>query len=104
MLSLISFSEKCELPTYDVRLQSFGLGNIGITLSVEDLKDEHHVYIFYDSTNVIYYQQIPILSFWGFLSSAGGSLGLFLGFSCYSSLSAIVEYINNLQWRFGTTS
>ena len=89
------FSEKCEVPKYDVKIQTWGPKALGLYPDIKpnQIKDEQWPYIFYDSTNVTYYQQIPILSFWGFLSSAGGSLGLFLGFSCYSFLSTFVEYL-----------
>ena len=56
-------------------------------------KGQQLLYVYYETQDVSYYQQIPVLSFWGFLSSAGGSIGLFLGFSCYSSLFTFTDFI-----------
>ena len=78
-------------------MQFYGLGDIGVypEINVSQIKDEQlqSLLIFYDSTDIIHYQQIPILSIWSFVSSAGGSLGLFLGFSFYSILSHCYDYI-----------
>ena len=58
-----------------------------------DFKGQQLLYVYYETQDVSYYQQIPVLSFWGFLSSAGGSIGLFLGFSCYSTLFTFTDFI-----------
>ena len=98
IISLLLFSEKCGVLKYDVKMQSYGILDVALGLmqfrqhiypeiKADQIKDEQWLIIFYDSTDVIHYQQIPIRNFWGFVSAAGGSLGLFLGFSCYSVLS-----------------
>ena len=58
-----------------------------------DFKGQQLLYVYHETQDVSYYQQIPVLSFWGFLSSAGGSIGLFLGFSCYSTLFTFTDFI-----------
>ena len=68
--------------------------------------NEHWIIIFYDSTDVIHYQRIPICSVWSFISSIGGSLGLFLGFSGYSVLSYFINCMKQkteLSSRVNTT-
>ena len=68
--------------------------------------NEHWIIIFYDSTDVIHYQRIPVCSVWSFISSIGGSLGLFLGFSGYSVLSYLINCMKQkteLSSRVNTT-
>ena len=40
------------------------------------------VYIFYESTNVLESMEVVVIDEFAMLSMIGGSLGLFLGFSC----------------------
>ena len=50
--------------------------------------------IYYQKWNAILEQEeIPILSSWGFISSCGGTLGLFLGFSFYGTIISIIDMI-----------
>ena len=92
---MIHLLVKCVVPKYDVKIQFYGLGDIGAypEINSSQIKDEQWLLVIYDSTDIIHYQQIPILSIWSFVSSAGGSLGLFLGFSFYSILSHCYDYI-----------
>ena len=83
---------------YDVKMQVYGYHD-GLAyvpkseMEQHDFKGQQIIYAYYVNTDVSYYQQIPVLSFWGFLSSAGGSIGLFLGFSCYSSWFTFTDFI-----------
>ena len=101
-----TFSEKCGVLKYDVKMQSYGILDValglknfkehvwmkvGSTIQANQIGNEHWLIIFYDCTDVNHYQQIPIRNIWSFVSSAGGSLGLFLGFSCYS----VLKYFND---------
>jgi hypothetical protein len=91
--------EKCAMTRYDIKMELFGYQD-GLTyyfpkseMELQDFKGQHFIYAYYVNTDVSYYQEIPVLSFWGFLSSAGGSIGLFLGFSCYSTLYNFIDFI-----------
>ena len=92
---LTCFSESCVMSRYDVKLEVYGHHDgLGFWPNSEmELQGQQLIFAYYVNTEVSYYQQIPILSFWGFLSSAGGSIGLFLGFSCYSSLFTFTDFI-----------
>ena len=89
------FLEKCEAPKYDVKILTWGLNDLSLypKAKIDRIKNEKWLFIYFDKTDVVYYQQIPILSIWSFISSAGGSIGLFLGFSCYSVLSYCNDYL-----------
>ena len=54
--------------------------------AVEEVKGNQLIFIYYEVTDVKEIEEIPILSVWGFISSCGGTLGLFLGFSCHSAI------------------
>ena len=45
-----------------------------------------YMIIFYEDTDVQINEEIPVMSLWVFISSCGGTLGLFLGFSCHSAI------------------
>ena len=42
-------------------------------------------------------EEIPILGFATFIGSVGGSLGLFLGFSCYDYISRLIKRVTYLM-------
>ena len=80
---------------YEIKLEVYGYHDgLGFWPTSElDLQGQQLIFVLYETTEVSYYQQIPVLSFWGFLCSAGGSMGLFLGFSCYSTLFSFTDFI-----------
>ena len=41
-------------------------------------------------------EEIPILGFATFIGSIGGSLGLFLGFSCYDYISGLIKRVTSI--------
>ena len=95
-ISWFPFLEKCIMSRYDVNLQFYGYHDgMGYwpKSELDLLQGQQFIFVYYVNSDVSYYQQIPVLSFWGFLSSAGGSIGLFLGFSCYSSLFTFTDFI-----------
>ena len=55
------------------------------------------VYFFYGKDEATVLQYIPTLSTWGFISSCGGSLGLFLGFSFYNIITFALHQIDRGQ-------
>ena len=63
----------------------------GAIFPLEEIKQHQLVNLFYKKKEVLEIEDIPILSFWGFVSSCGGSLGLFLGFSCYGTISSLID-------------
>ena len=80
---------------YDIKLEVYGYyDGLGFWPKIDlELQGQQLIFVAYENTEVSNYQQIPVLSFWGFLSSAGGSIGLFLGFSCYSTLFSFTDFI-----------
>ena len=95
LFTLICFLERCVMSRYDINLQFYGYyDGVGYWPKAGlALQGQQFIFVYYVNSDVSYYQQIPVLSFWGFLSSAGGSIGLFLGFSCYSSLFTFTDFI-----------
>ena len=85
-------SVNCAEPTYTTSAHRFSLYN-GIVnhIPLEKVNNTILIYLFYQSTDVKNSQQIPIMTFWGFISATGGSLGLFLGFSCLSSVWTLFD-------------
>ena len=99
LFTLICMLEKCAMTRYDIKMELFGYQD-GISYffpksEMQDFKGQQFIYAYYVNTDVSYYQEIPVLSFWGFLSSAGGSIGLFLGFSCYSIMFSFTNFIKS---------
>ena len=91
-LDYLCFIVSCAELTYTTTTHKLALTN-GIVnhLPLEKVQDSILLYIFYQSTDVKNSQQIPIMTFWGFISAAGGSMGLFLGFSCLSSVWSLFD-------------
>ena len=90
------FSESCKETKYEFVLDEMSL-YVGADLAggaifpLEEIREHQIVNIFYKKNKVLEIEDIPILSFWGFVSSCGGSLGLFLGFSCYGTISSLID-------------
>ena len=60
---------------------------------VHELSGHQLLFIFYETNDVLHKQEIPILNIWGFISSCGGSLGLFLGFSINTTIFSILDFV-----------
>jgi len=56
-----------------------------------------HANIFFETILTEIKSETFLVDFGNLLSSIGGSLGLFLGFSCYTSITFILEYIFKQQ-------
>ena len=54
-----------------------------------------YVYSFYQSFNEDIYKEMNIYDFNAVVASVGGSLGLFLGFSCYEYGKRLIDKIPN---------
>ena len=91
------FSESCKKANYEISLDKVSLYDGASLVSggkyflLEEMRHHQFVNIYYDKNEVLEIEDIPILSFWGFVSSCGGSLGLFLGFSCYGTISSLID-------------
>ena len=48
---------------------------------------------FYVNSFVSFTEEVAMMNFNGFVSAFGGNLGLFLGFSCLSSIFAIAKFL-----------
>lgn len=68
----------------------------GAGLIKSDLGSTQVINLFYETTYVKHEFEIPVMSIWGLMSSIGGSLGLFLGFSCFSVVSAFIDRLQEI--------
>ena len=111
-LFVFNLSEPCTTSGYEVTVidpydstsflgctmvKSF-LATLNVTLSDADANEDTNVIrISYSSTDTTVSKQETLLNFNSFVSSVGGSLGLFVGFSVLSTLQMIY---NSLAQRF----
>ena len=64
--------------------------------SLKGLKSsEVRVWLRYSSDDLTVMEEVPVLGLASFIGSIGGSLGLFLGFSCFTYFSKMVDKIKN---------
>ena len=59
----------------------------------DDYLKWRYVYIYYTTANVITYSSDLMIDFPGFISSTGGNMGLFLGFSFMGMLFSLYEWM-----------
>ena len=64
--------------------------------SVQSHTDYVGVWFRYETGQLEVKEEIPILGFATFIGSIGGSLGLFLGFSCYDYISRLFKKVTSL--------
>ena len=81
--------ESCTKTSYqmDFRADPSQLGNI----------NNSHVFLLYDQTDINVREEVLLFDFGAILAAVGGSLGLFLGFSCRGFLMHFVERIYRLK-------
>ena len=87
-------SESCKERKYEISVDRSSLydgASVNGYFTLEEMKNHQFINIYYVNNEVMEIEEIPILSLWGFISSCGGSLGLFLGFSCYGTISSLIE-------------
>ena len=65
---------------------------IGITRT--NNTETYSVVINYDKTDVVVSEEIHLTTLPDFISSVGGNLGLFIGFSCLPVLLKATEYLH----------
>ena len=80
----------CEIPAYEASTRQFRYGSGMLQYSITDLppKDQRLkvITIVYELSLVQYQEQQRLVSVHNFVSQIGGNLGLFLGFSCLSTI------------------
>ena len=84
----------CHRVTYKRNPQYYDIYSGLIHVANIDINDEKKVvYLFVENTDVEVSRQVPVMTFWGFVSSCGGSMGLFLGFSFLSTLFDLYSWM-----------
>jgi hypothetical protein len=66
---------------------------VDITLFSESFSQSRYVYLYYTTADEITYSSDLMIDFPGFISSTGGNLGLFLGFSFMGMLFSLYEWM-----------
>jgi hypothetical protein len=66
---------------------------VDITLFSESYSQSRYVYLYYTTADEITYSSDLMIDFPGFISSTGGNLGLFLGFSFMGMLFSLYEWM-----------
>ncbi len=82
-------AEQCRQAFYKVNWSQSGFNS--------HLDDPDHVviYFYFTDTNVMVMKEVKLMTFNEFISAIGGSLGLFLGFSCLSAMLDATSYLRN---------
>ena len=98
----IMSSVNCKETTYETSLHRYFMrSGVAHHMPLEKVNNSILIYLFYQSTDVKNSQQTPLMTFWGFISACGGSLGLFLGVSCLSSVWTFINMIEkNIQENY----
>ena len=89
----------CKMVKFKLKVEVFD-GLSGIPLQQDalenpatgELKMQKGIYFFYGDTNIDVNSQTLILSLNQFISSIGGGLGLFLGFSCINVMFLFIDF------------
>ena len=63
-----------------------------------DNTETYSVVINYDVSDVVVSEEISLTTLADFISSVGGNLGLFIGFSCLPGLLKAIDYFRNLKF------
>ena len=82
----------CDNILYDIRLSKLGKN----ALSNKAHADKTILYVMYASPKVKIEQEYTLMGATAIISATGGSLGLFLGFSCYGAIWNIFEMLETI--------
>ena len=82
----------CDNIKYDSRLSKYGKN----ALSDKEHINKTTLYAYYASPKVKIEEEYMLMGTIAMISATGGSLGLFLGFSCYGAIWNIVEMTETL--------
>ena len=83
----------CENIVYDIRLSKMGINSLGN----KDHVDKTIIYAkYHGSHKVKIEEEYTLMGATAIISATGGSLGLFLGFSCYGAIWNIFEMVETV--------
>ncbi len=60
-------------------------------LNKEDMEGRQIINLYFEKSKATIQEFTPTLTTWGLISACGGSLGLFLGFSCYGLAQSSID-------------
>ena len=82
----------CQEVRYDIRVSQLGEN----TMNIEEKSEVSAVYASYASSKIKIEEEYLLMGPTAIISATGGSLGLFLGFSCFGAIWNIIEMIETL--------
>ncbi len=91
IFSLLTCLEQCQHVSYKVAMKETDMYSGKNLLTGKD--EAKLIFFYYIDTSVVVSKEVQLMTFNGFVSAFGGSLGLFLGFSCLSTLQDFVNLI-----------
>ena len=59
-----------------------------------NVNDLVYIFIFYETNDVIYNEEVPLMTVWDFIGACGGNLGLFLGFSFSTFFDCLIDLMS----------
>ncbi len=80
----------CRIPSINVKIRAD---------ATRDQGNYTHVYVSYTTTRVMVSEEYQLFDFGAIVAAVGGSLGLFLGFSCWQCLKTMVRTCEDLRRR-----
>jgi hypothetical protein len=88
--------QPCRIISFTGQFNPLGIYS-GISAIAPDFIDNPRkiLFMYYLDQNVEISHEVKLVTFNGFISSFGGSLGLFLGFSCLSTLLMMKKFIKD---------
>ena len=98
-MNVNQFSAFCQTTTFDVGMQSYNNQSV---LSIKDPDDNstkqkesgRYINIYYSTTNIKISTTSKLLNLSSFVSSVGGNLGLFVGFSFLSAVTCLFKLLD----------
>jgi hypothetical protein len=84
----------CNRTTYKLRVEQVNYRSCSVSPSGNDEnKLLRGIYVYYSTLDVTTYVNAKMMSFNTFISTVGGNLGLFVGFSCSSVFFGIIDWV-----------
>ena len=90
----------CEIPTYVATTRQYKLGSGLLQHSIPNLPPTKNssklkvITILYKEGMVLYSKHTKLVTLYSFISQIGGNLGLFLGFSCLSTILTLYSCLH----------
>ena len=94
----LEFIAFCKKATYNVGIQSFDRQSF-INIENKDKDDQRAILIYYSTTTIKVSTTSKLISLSSFISSIGGNLGLFVGFSFLSVFFLIYKFLSRVLYR-----